>query len=97
MTRKELIAAFVAGNDEYLSTNNLAAPRSKRRDLHAFLLIDQLLPNSDTVLTAAEHDVVFINADLDELSEVISKEQVLDLLRCGVRVDQYGDGLMMFV
>lgn len=72
-------------------------PRSKRPDLHAFLVLDELLPAKEKqdVIGGASHDEIYLAFDLESLAPVATPEIVRDLVRCGVRYDS--DGLCMFV
>jgi len=71
--------------------------RSQRADLHAFLLLDELLPGNQDIVACAEHDEIFLEVDVDKLREVAKEEQVLELSRCGVNYDESTDSLSMFV
>lgn len=95
MTGKQLRALFNTHGDEYGKFEKVEPKRSRRRDLHAFMLLDELLPGDGQVLLSSEHDEVYLGFDDDELAAVITEEQVLELVRCGVRHD--GSGLCMFV
>jgi hypothetical protein len=70
-------------------------PRCGRPDLNAFLLLDELLPGQRDLVCAASHDEIWLDVDLKALTKVITDEQILELVRCGVRLDS--KGLCMFV
>ena len=71
---------------------------STREDLHAFLLIDKLLPGDHgPFVCAAEHDIIYLDVDAEELNEVISDDQVKELVYCGLFYDEDGGGLAKFV
>ncbi len=80
--------------DEHSKFSRIEQKLSNRPDLHAFLLLDQLCPGNRDMVCAATHDVIYLDADTDALAEVITKEQVTDLVRCGVRF--CSEGLEMF-
>lgn len=61
---------------------------SIRRDLHAFLLLNSLVPEDNFIIGSAEHDKFWINTDIDKLLEVITEEQVKELGACGVMYDE---------
>jgi hypothetical protein len=48
------------------------------------------------MIEAAEHDVFYLNIDVDTLDAVITDEQILELVRCGVRMDTEYHCLAMF-
>jgi hypothetical protein len=84
-------------DEEFLKFDRVENKRSKRADLHAFLLLDTLIPGDSDMVSAAEYDEIFLEVSPDKLAEVATEEQVLELIRCGVRLDSYTDSLAMFV
>ena len=87
-----------AGNtDEYGKFDRVNPKRSQRPDLHAFLLLDELVPEpGKDIVTGAKHGEFYLSIDVEELAKVITKEQVLELRRCGVRYDSHFGCLAMF-
>ena len=89
--------SFEKYSDEYLEFERVENKLSLRPDLCAFLLLDKLLPEpGKSIIGAVEHDEVYFNVDGDKLEEVASDDDILTLVRCGVRYDEYY-GLSMFV
>jgi hypothetical protein len=81
---------FEEYNDEYLSFEKVENKRSQRPDLHAFLLLDELFPSDRDIVSAAEHDEIYLDIEEDQL-EKLTKEQILELVRCGIIFDsEYG-------
>jgi hypothetical protein len=75
---------------------------ASRADLHAMILLDQLVPHSkdepiNEMVDAAEHDQIWLNVDVAKLAAVITPEQVIDLRRCGVFFDADVERLSLFV
>jgi len=66
-----------------------------RRDLHVFLLLDKLTPSDRCMVSGAEHDQIWLDTDLENLAEVITEEQVIELIRCGVMLED--NHLTLFV
>jgi hypothetical protein len=87
MTREEF-ESLMNGNDEFLKWDRVEGKRSQRRDLHGFLLLDELQPGKATMISAAEHDEYWLDINIDKLVEVITPEQCIELLRCGIRYDE---------
>ena len=58
-------------------------------------LTNQQPPGTDMV-TAAEHDEIYLGVDCEELAKVATEEDLLDLIRCGVRYDRFAS-LCMYV
>lgn len=94
----DLNATFEKYDDDYLKFGRVENKLSSRPDLCAFMLLDKLLPNAILdMISAAEHDEIFLEVDCDKLAEVATEEDILTLIRCGVRYDDDLDGLAMFV
>lgn len=75
---------------------SIESPRTKRPDLHAFLVLDELQPGKRDIISAAEHDEFWLDIDCEKLAEVITEDQVRDLVRCGIRYDDENESLCMF-
>jgi len=97
MTRDELIELFESSDDEYLNFEKIESPLHKRPDLCAFLRLDELVPGNRDMVSAAEHDEIYLEIDLDKLAEVATADDVIYLQRCGIRLDDHNEGLAMFV
>lgn len=61
--------------------------KSKRADLHAFLLLDSILPGNNDIVAASEHDIIYLGVELEEFAKVATENIILDLIRCGVFID----------
>jgi len=97
MTVDDLQELFEKHDDEYGEFDRVSPKRSGRHDLHAFLLLDELLPGTDRIVSAAEHDEIFLSVDLEDLAKSsITEAQVIELIRCRVRMSSF-DSLCMFV
>lgn len=66
---------------------------TKRLDLQAMILLDQLVPGACDILSNAAHDEVWFEIEPDELAAVITEEQIIELIRCGVRYDEDSFGM----
>lgn len=103
----DLATVFEKHEDEFLKFDRVASKRSKRPDLHAFLLLDEIVPPEPTtgrperkdesydMVSSAEHDEIWLVTDTDQLAEKATEEQIVELIRCGVRFSD--GGLAMFV
>ncbi len=97
----DIIAAFdkfsVEGEDEYLHFERIAVPLSKRPDLHAFLMLDAMLPGAKrNMVCASAHDEFYLDVGLEKLAAVATEEQIRDLVRCGVILNSDTESLSMF-
>lgn len=101
MTRDEMVRLFNEYGEKasFDCFKNLTDKPSSRADLCAFIMLDQLLPNSKSLdlVCCAEHDQIWLDVDLNELAKVVTERDVEYLDACGVWVDEDTDSLSMFV
>lgn len=89
-------AVFDKFDDEFLKFERVENRLSNRPDLHAFLLLDKLVPSDRDMVSNASHDEIWLEVDLEALVAAgITEDQIRDLVRCGIRIDE--DSLCMFV
>jgi len=69
---------------------------SQRGDLHGMILLDKLFPGNGDMVSSAEHDRIFFQPDYDEIA-TLTKEQVKELVSCGIYYDSGLDCLYSFV
>lgn len=87
---------FESFNDDYLKFDKVKNKKSNRPDLHAFILLDELFQKvGGGIISAAEHDEIFVDIG-EEQATSLTDEQIIELVRCGVRYSEY-DCLCMFV
>lgn len=97
MTTEELSKLWEKLSDDYLlEFEEIKHKRSKREDLHAFLLLDELQPGKNDLVNAAQHDVIYLDVNIKKLAEKITKEQIRELICCGVHYEEEFDSLAMF-
>ena len=89
------ILSDISINREDRKFSGIENKRSERPDIHAFLLLDELVPGTRDMISAAEHDEFYLDVGVEELVKVITEEQVIELRRCGVHWSEY-DCLVMF-
>lgn len=68
--------------------------RASRKDLHAMLLLDSIMPAEEfgeDAVTASQHDQFWIFPDPYELAPLLTEELCMELIRCGVCY-QSGEG-----
>ena len=72
--------------DDYSQFEKIEKPLHRRRDIAAYLLLDKLAPNGDyPIVSDASHDEIWLDVDPDKLAHTATKEDILYLVRCGVR------------
>jgi hypothetical protein len=98
-TPLDLAVLFEEHNDEFLKGERITPERRlhKRPDINAFILLDRLIPGEHDIVTAASHDEIYLGIECDELAKVATEEDIIDLIRCGVRYDNDTESLCMFV
>jgi len=82
--------------DDYGKFEKVEKKFSKHPDIHAFLLLERLCSEGGDMISSAEHDEFYLNVDIEKLSAIITEEDILTLVRCGVMFDADTDSLMMF-
>lgn len=85
--------AYDAG--EFYKFERIENPLHRRRDIAAFILLDKLVPSgSADIVSGADHDVIWLDTNIDKLAEVATEEDILYLHRCGVMLGE--DWLEMY-
>lgn len=93
----DLVAIFKENDDEYLKFDRIESPLHPRPDVCAFLLLHAICPGSNDIIGGAEHDIIFLNVDEEELNEAATVENIVTLVRCGVVYSNEYGCLAMFV
>ena len=83
--------------NEYLKFERVENKTSQRADLHAFMLLDKIIPGKSDIVSCADHDEIWLDVKPKQLAEVATEQQVIELIRCGVRLDDFNDSFAMFV
>lgn len=102
---KETFGKF---DDDFLKFEHIENPRHRSPDLCAFLLLAELAPEiiktkgpyfgrHEDIVGCAEHDQIWLSVDLEQLAEKATEDNILELVRCGVRYDDDIDSLSMYV
>lgn len=97
MTVEELENFFETHSDNFLKFKDILPARilNNRPDINAFILLDKLVPANRNIVCSASHDEIYLDVELEDLAKLASEADLLDLIRSGVRIDDYG--LCMFV
>jgi len=100
MTLEEFALAFEEFSEAVtLCEFELVEPkRSQRKDLHAFLLLEGLTRGQcQPMVSCATHDLIWLGVSVEDVAAAITREQVQELVRCGVHYDESVDSLSMNV
>lgn len=96
MTPKDIQNLFQKHDNEYIEFDRVETKFSRRPDLHAFLLLDKLVPGTEDIVSTSEHDEFWLGVDIQDLAKSgITEAQIVDLIRCGVSYDREFDCLRM--
>lgn len=82
-------------DDEHLKFDRVQNKRSNRPDIHAFLLLDSLVPGTQDMVASSWHDEIALDVDPETVALAATEDHVIELIRCGVRCD--GGSFQMFV
>ena len=98
MTTEELVIEFTeALGEEFLKFDRVQQKLSSRPDIHAFILLNKLVPSGHDIVVNAAHDEIWLDVDPTDLARVANEHDIVDLVRCGVRYDEEYSSLAMFV
>lgn len=81
---------FEKHDEESCQFDRIKEKKTNRPDLQAFLILDSIIPSDYDIISASEHDEFFLDIDLEVLAAKATEEQIIDLIRCGVRYSEYG-------
>jgi len=96
MTTYQLRDLFEKHDELFMAFEFYGRTGTCRPDLAAFILLDQLCPATGGIVIGAINGEIVLNIDQEELAKVITEDQVIELIRCGVRYDDQHDSLCMF-
>jgi len=81
----DLEAAFSKYAEEKHHFEAVKNSLSDRPDLHAFLLLDRLVPcPAANMIGSTDKDVIYLEVDCVALAEAATEEDILTLVRCGI-------------
>lgn len=92
-----LQARFKQFDKEYLGFDKVEPKLASRPDLHAFILLNKLVPHTQEIIAAAEHDVIYLDVDMVKFGLIVTDDHILELVRCGIIWDAPSRGLRMLV
>lgn len=95
---------FDKHEDEYSQFGRIESPRHPRPDVCAFIMLHDLAPREPSQLgyvrdmvACAEHDEIWLDTDVSLLAANATEDDIVALIRCGVRYDADTESLAMFV
>jgi len=99
MAERNLAEFFMEHEGEYHTFGSVtgADRLSESPDLCAMLLLASFSTVGGCILTAAEHDQVWLGANPMTVNKLATDAQLITLIRCGVVYDEDEDGFYFFV
>lgn len=92
---------FEQYEDEYLNYRVDPNLLYKRHDVIVINVIDNLIPAqnecSPDLIVSASRDEIFFGIDAEKFSDIVTDDQLILLIRCGLRYDGGRGCLCMFV
>jgi uncharacterized radical SAM superfamily Fe-S cluster-containing enzyme len=96
MTRDEIENFLNNHEEDFLDFDSVKDKKSNRADLHAFIILDSLFPSDNDIIANSEHEIIFIDVDVDEFCDKITEDVLLDLHRCGILYNTRDDAIFMY-
>jgi len=85
-------------SEEYANFSMIKNPPCESTDLSAFMILHKFAINKEAdIINSAEHDEIYL-MEIDNLNiEKITENDIINLIRCGVRLDKEMECFCMFV
>lgn len=89
MTLEEFESLFEKHNSEYIKFGKIENPIGNRPDLCALMMLNSYFPNDcSDMISNCEHDCFYLDIDCEKLAKLISEDDIITLIRCGVIFDE---------
>jgi hypothetical protein len=95
---EEFYEKFLEDNEDNYSITNfdkVINPLSTKATMNAIMMLDRFSPSGP--IGGADHDVIFLGVDLNEMIANVDFNFLIDLYRSGVLASSEYDCLMMYV
>ena len=80
MTIEQLVELFEIHDEEFLRFDRVRNKTSNRPDLHAFILLDKIIPDTVDIVSGAKHDEIFLGIDLEEFARRLQRNNSLNFI-----------------
>lgn len=98
MTTEEVIEKFAQYSDSFdTGFDTIKNPLHPVKDICGLLMLAALLPGAYCGIAGADHDVIYLEADIDKLAIVATPEIIRDLVCCGIFWSDEYNSLIKFV
>lgn len=88
---------FKKHESHYCCFHEIESPKTKRRDLQAFLILDSIFKDNKKIISGVDTYSIYLSVEIEELAQKATEEQILDLIRCGVSYEEKYDSLTIMV
>lgn len=97
MTEDEIIALFNDEDSWKMEFKDVTEKLSYRPDVHAFILLDQLCPGVVDLVSGSDYERYFLRVSAGDLARAgATQQQIEDLIRSGVSLDEDSGDLYLF-
>ncbi len=80
---------------DFLQFDKVENKRSSRRDLHAFMLLDDLFDGEADIIESSEWELVRLSISQDQI-ETLAPTIIQELVRCGVLYNEHSEALYIY-
>ncbi len=99
MTVEKMVELFseLSDNQDWQFFEKMEHPikaKFNRQDLCAFVKLNELVEGMGDIVSAAEHDQIWLDVELEDLAKVATEKDIEFLCACGVFVED--ESLSMF-
>jgi len=85
-------------SEEYANFNMIKNKPNESADLSAFITLHKFVKNKEAdIINSAEHDEIYLMGIEDLNLEKITENDIITLIRCGVRLDKEMEYFCMFI
>lgn len=73
--------------------------KSRHKDLHGLLLLAEIMESVDVdpwILSGADHDIIYINCDIEAFERLVTPAQLEELYHAGIYYSGEHDCLVMY-
>jgi len=88
---------FEKYEDEFLNYRVDPSLEKIRKDFTIFKMLNDKFPSHKDLISGSGHEEIFLDVDPKELLSVFTEEEIVKMIRCGLRFSSEYDCLCMYV
>lgn len=84
---QDLEELFKKHDEEFLEFDRVENKLSKRRDVHLFVFLDNLMKESESkcdLISDCEHSKLYFILDIEEFCHFATEQDIIEAVRCGL-------------